>query len=317
MNCRARGLTADTHRTLRHILRSAAGAELNTNFAKAHLLDRALYNASTWPALGPGLARAIHTAVLKPFRAIADAGRAVDSQSSDLQVLELLRLPTPASMIRLLRLSLYSRIVQKSAQIMRSALALGAEAQGSWAATIIDDLDYVAQYAGETRYAEWSVPQWKATALHKPALFRRALVAVFDGAPRIMSVAVARVQEDLLLQDFQCPCCEASFASSQALSVHAFRVHNVRAAVRHHVDTTFCVRCLLQLWTRQRLLDHLRRSAPCAWPAMRQPRLDEALVLTLDHESREQTRANVQAGRHRNWASTPSVLLCGPRPYYG
>ena len=144
--------------------------------------------------------------------------------------------------------------------------------------------------------------------------FRKAVVAVLDRAPRELPPDVARDRDDALPQALQCDICAAVFDSSQALSVHAFRAHGTRTAARNHIDTTHCTRCMMQYWTRQRHLDHLRRNARCAAHALQMPRLSDTAVAALDLEARELTRANLRAGRHRNWAATPSVVLYGPRP---
>ena len=267
--------------------------------------------------LGKGLAGTVHRAVMKPFRALVDVDRASHSQSSDHQVLARLQLLTPSKRIRLLRLSLYSRIVQKSSQTMRRVLALGAAAAGSWAAAVADDLMHLVQHAATTMYADWSVLQWQATALNNPALFRAAAVKVLDAAPRTLIDADIRLPEEMLLEMLQCSSCDGQFATRQALCAHAFRAHGTRVAARQHVETTHCTCCLLQLWTRQRLLDHLRRSQPCTEHTMRLPRLEEDVVQRLDDEARECIRANTREGRHRNWAAMPSAVLSGPRPHSG
>ena len=169
--------------------------------------------------------------------------------------------------------------------------------------------------AGESKYGDWSVEQWQAAAANNPSLFKKALMSVLDGAPKVMPAAISIIQEIAQLEATPCSLCTSVFETAQAMTAHAFQVHGVRTAARYHVETTFCTRCLLQLWTRQRLLDHLRRSAPCAAHALQLPRLEDAVVRCLDDEARELTRANVRAGRHRNWADMPSTVLSGPRPF--
>ena len=254
---------------------------------------------------------------MQPFRTVVDVDRASNSQSSDRHVLAQLQLLTPCNMIRLLRLSLYSRIVQKSTQMMRRVLALGASAAGSWAAAVTDDLMHIARNAANTKYADWSASQWQAMALHNPALFRAAAVEILDVAPLDHIDEVICLPEEALLVALRCPSCDAQFATRQALCAHAFRAHGTRVEARQYVSTTHCTCCLLELWTRQRLLDHLRRSRPCTEYTMRLPRLADEDVQLLDDASRECIRALTREGRHRNWAATPSVLLCGPRPDCG
>ncbi len=165
----------------------------------------------------------------------------------------------------------------------------------------------------------WSLAQWRATAINSPSLYRKAIIQVLDVAPRLIPCAEARAQDAILIEGINCPSCAEEFETFQAMAVHMFKMHGIKCAARNHLDTTHCPHCLLELWTRQRALDHLRRSAACCAAVLSLPRLGEELITELDDASRETTRNNVRLGRHRNWAEVPSIILSGPlhHPHHG
>jgi hypothetical protein len=311
IKAKAAGLSADVKRNLRHVLHSDTNNEMKSLFIKSHLLSRGLYNAATWPLLGKSLERTIHRAVMKPFRAILDVGVPFPARCTDSQAMQKLQLQTPGNMIRQLRLMLFSRVVVKGSQSLRRVLALAAEAQGSWASAIEDDFKYLAVHARGSKYESWAPLQWRAAAANAPSQYKKAVICVLNQAPKLVPKSVAR-EQDSSMDAVLCALCQASFESRQALAAHSFKVHGRRTEARAFLDTTSCPHCMLECWTRQRALDHLRRSGECNLAVLRLPKLDEETVLALDAESLENTRRNVAIGRQRNWAEYPCTRASGP-----
>ena len=139
--------------------------------------------------------------------------------------------------------------------------------------------------------------------------FLRAIVKVLDQAPRALPVSTPRI---VGLEHVRCSVCDEEFSSKQACAAHSYRAHGVKCQERLHNCATSCPRCLVEVHTRQRILDHLRGNSDCRVFVLGLPSVDDAEVLRLDAASLEETRANRRLGRQRNWAEKPSVQLCGP-----
>ena len=62
-----------------------------------------------------------------------------------------------------------------------------------------------------------------------------------------------------------CMLCGKTAVDKQALSVHVFRAHKLRRAIRSYVEGLDCLVCGLRFQSRQRLVDHLaEKSQVCS-----------------------------------------------------
>ena len=137
-----------------------------------------------------------------------------------------------------------------------------------------------------------------------PGCFKRAVHAM----------ACTRAQRDLQ-QVWSCDVCGDLFKSRQARAVHAFRKHGVKRRERQFIDTTRCPICLLEFWSRERVIAHVceKREVCRINLLQREPILTAAQADELDRiELTDRARSNRRSGLRRAHASKPCVRLSGP-----
>ena len=108
--------------------------------------------------------------------------------------------------------------------------------------------------------------------------------------------------------------CGLQFGSPQQLSLHRFKAHGAKHAIRTYVNTTFCVVCLREFWCRDRLLNHLRyRSKTCYNNiVLRGPVLSIAEADIFDAAEHVKNAKLSKMGKRSHFASITSVRLIGP-----
>ena len=82
-------------------------------FTKMYLFSKFLFDAGTWPLVNRSEERTIHTYVMRIYRSFYRQTFSDDDLTNDLQFLLDNQLPSPAATLRMLRLSLFSKIVHK------------------------------------------------------------------------------------------------------------------------------------------------------------------------------------------------------------
>ena len=117
-----------------------------------------------------------------------------------------------------------------------------------------------------------------------------------------------------LYQTFPCTECQQSFSTKQALAVHSCKAHGTKRLQRRYVVTTHCEVCLVEFWTRERLVCHLAEKSSICWAnyVAFPPRLSEAQANELDAVDAGSMRQAIRSGARRHSVITPCVRLSGP-----
>eukprot|EP00973_Karenia_brevis_P080102 11113991-Karenia_brevis.AAC.1 len=160
-----------------------------------------------------------------------------------------------------------------------------------------------------------SIFEWHDFAAHDPKRFR-AEVTLYckSGYANVCALwADDKIAHDLSTHH-ECPLCGAAFPTKQQCALHQFKAHNIKRSIRDRVDGTYCSVCLVQFWTRERLVCHLsEKSEACRMSYIaRKPVLDAAVVAELEAEQLAIFKANSRMGQRRAYADRPCSRLYGP-----
>ena len=60
-----------------------------------------------------------------------------------------------------------------------------------------------------------------------------------------------------------CLHCAKILPNRQALAIHSFKTHGIKAIHRQYLNTTHCTVCLTEFWSRERAVCHLQKSGVC------------------------------------------------------
>ena len=117
---------------------------------------------------------------------------------------------------------------------------------------------------------------------------------------------------------FECSACSRRFDTRQKYSVHLFKVHHIKSIERKYVNTTHCPICMIEFWTRERILNHLRyKSQVCRQNLLlRGPLLSDCEADSLDRDELVDSirPLSVQLLR-RHHTLKPCFRLPGPLPH--
>ena len=112
------------------------------SLALALILSKGSYGIGTWPALGPSEYSRFTHAVLTTYRALLGKQRWKQLKGSDPEVIAELQLPSPARLITIARLRLFSRLITKSFWPALAMIVAGKNVRKSW-------------YSGLAEYFKW------------------------------------------------------------------------------------------------------------------------------------------------------------------
>ena len=111
-----------------------------------------------------------------------------------------------------------------------------------------------------------------------------------------------------------CNLCDKSFASKQKIALHQFKKHGIKAIERKHIVGSRCPICLVEFWSRERAINHVRyRSMVCRENIlMYPPALSMEEADALDELDKASHRAHKAQGRRRHFADKPCIQAHGP-----
>ena len=101
--------------------------------------------------------------------------------------------------------------------------------------------------------------------------------------------------------------------SSQAHAVHNFTKHGIKCGFRNYVPFTHCLVCMREFWSRERCLNHVKKSKVCKYNLiLRGPCLTQDEADVLDQNERMRNRQLHLVGRRRHAVDNAAVRLPGP-----
>ena len=170
---------------------------------------------------------------------------------------------------------------------------------------------------GSTRFEtciDWDLPRWVTYVQTYP---KASVQQVRDYCKSPFANICAQWAVTPALQVFSqpvcCSICGKVSKSSQAHALHMFRGHGVKCKFRRYVPFTHCVICLREFWSRERCLNHVKKSKVCKFNLlMQEPLLSQEQADSLDQECSARNRQLHAAGRRRHATDLSAIRLQGP-----
>ena len=253
-------------------------------FFKTLVLTNLFHACGTWPVVSLRAQAILQRAYLNMARAILSKHfRGDTTHLCEDRVLALLRLPTVPVWLHFHRLSYLTSFVTLDVPIVWAV----AHAEGSWLELVRMSLDWLWQaLQDETGTQSWEKAwhnEWRECIVERPGVWKRLLRKAVEHSMRVevlhegwqqcRGVLLRRLmraggsliacRDRFQDQTFICGPCQRTFATRQAWSVHAFKVHGRVASSRLLVSGEQCPICLKQYPSNIQLCDHLQRSAFC------------------------------------------------------
>ena len=281
------------------------------------LYSRLFYNAAVWMKLNTGCFRKLNGAYLRCIHAVAGTKRQdYDDPTINQQALASTRQVPLAEHLRVLRLQFILRLMTHAPDI----LLLMLDVSPSWKSIIIDDLTWMqtnTNKLGDMPVPSDSLAAWLRLAKEHKSQWEKLCILVRDKFipdPSPSSPESGPVDEPPCT--FGCYECGAHFAKFRGLRMHARVVHKVRTPHLAAVHDTFCLACLKQHHSTDRLLQHLKSSPSCfELVSLNVPPMDAIDIQSL----RDSERAILREARHAGKARPaqlrlPCIRLHGPLP---
>ena len=287
--------------------------------AECYVFSKGFFQSSTWPELLGGDFRKMHHAVMVVYREVLGHGaEAKTGGKSDDEVIAELQTIAPAVMLKMSRLLLLIRFVQRAPVQLIALTLVAKKSPTSWMAYVEKDLRWltIGNIFGECKL--WTLQDWCHAIASDPCSYRKSIIKYCRSgfASLVTTWAVTKSQRDAQ-HAWKCEACQANFKSKQGLASHNFQSHGLRRVERCYVDTTHCPICLLEFWTRERLIVHVsEKSTLCKHNLMlRGPVLTESEAMELDRAELGRIRENCKQGLRRTHARKPCVRIEGPLPH--
>ena len=256
----------------------------------------------------------MHASVLKLNRMVAGHVFDADRIFSDDDVIHELKAMCPSTMLKMARLLTCIRVVSRAPAFVFDLALVAKESKASWISAVKCDLKWICTFPAFAQCRQWSLQEWITAMRHDSRKYRKGIVDECRSAYANIHVAWA-VNKSLVQigTTFQCDLCDKSFNTKQALSVHRYKAHGSKRPQRLYVDTTHCEVCMVEFWTRERLVCHLAEKSHICWAnyICRPPKLSEEQADVLDSADAEGIRKALCSGLRRQTASMPCIRLAG------
>jgi len=220
----------------------------------------------------------------------------------------------PRTILRMRRLLLFVRVVAKCPPFLLELIAAQCKLKKGWASSLASDLRWLCT---STKFAEctgWDISQWAEYVQAHPKVSAKQISA-FCKSPFANICAQWAVSPVLqaFAQPIACTACGRISKSSQAHSVHMFRSHGIKCMFRRYIPHTHCLVCLREFWSRERCLNHAKKSKVCRSNLLLLgPCLSQEEADALDQDCKVRNRELHAAGRRRHATDLSSVRLQGP-----
>lgn len=285
--------------------------------AASLLWSSLLLYVGSWSVVGDkGLAR-LQTFYATERRTIAGQPRG-RSTLTDQEVFERLRAPAMLARLRGARLIFFARVGRTAPDII---LALAQQLAGTfdWVAAMVPDLKWLVA-AADLPAQDHPPPelealdQWLALAIGRPATWSLLIQRAVRASGTREGVLLAFTESFVVDGAFACEVCAQVFASLRILKSHRARIHGHRNPVRSFIENGCCPVCMADLWSRPRLLHHLRQMGKRFMhmlPEVRAP-MPETEWRALDRADELERQRLRLAAKSQLWAERPSFKMPGP-----
>ena len=226
--------------------------------------------ASNWPTLSAAGRDKLHTYVMKLWRT-ALALHYMDLVSrgmphlSDQQLIDRYKIFSPETMLALMRINLFIRVVLKASHSLKGAILAAHPAPKSWLRAVESDLKHMQAFIPEYRQIS-STTEWIAMIQADPAAARRNFkkAASQPCANQLTSEPLTSTGASVGERLF-CRFCNHSCHDAAARASHEHRVHGVKRIARHYMGPSqTCRVCMKRYQNRDLAVRHLTsRSQKC------------------------------------------------------
>eukprot|EP00973_Karenia_brevis_P007083 960189-Karenia_brevis.AAC.1 len=282
---------------------------------QAQVMSRGLYNSGTWPSLQCSEMKKFHTKVMATYRACAKDPYGPPFESDD-DLIFRQEWIAPANLLRIRRLTLFARLVKCQAWHVLALVMYSRHARRSWASSLEQDFRWLSSKSSMFAGASCRIEGLACLCYSDPSRFKIEAIRICQTPLYNTSAAWAssvRVARNVSATLHTCHQCNATFSSYQACAVHRFKKHGIGKDLRKFVDTTHCIACMAEHWTRERILNHLDKSrrCRCLYRMLMSP-LSEHVYQQLEKSSKDEVASLQVAGWRRNKCVMPAVTLDGP-----
>ena len=319
---RAICINTQVKRLRRHVLcNSSIQLATKKTVIQSYVLSTGLFQAGAWPELPKSQYTRLHHAIMGAYRMASAANWSATApqvdMKSDQQVIQDHDFIAPAVMLRLLRLCLFVRVLQKAPPYLLHLIALTDVSATSWISVVRKDLEWLTREASFADCVDWTLSQWSEAIVARPNFYYKKRFCDFCNSPE--ANALLNWAKKAQVRDFgvahSCAICSRNFHARQALAVHNLKMHGLKRKERLLVATTHCTICMTEFWTRERVVAHIaEKSKICRINlSMHGPVLSEQEADELDRRELEQNiRPNAHLGHRRHHVTVPCLRLPGP-----
>ena len=232
---------------------------------------------------------------------------------NDDEVISELNVMCPMTMLRARRLCLVPRIACD--EFLLVVLQATCNLAKSWASAVFKDLRWLAFFPDFSRCAEWSFRNWCEYARDNKKSFSKLVIKTCSlKFANVVTQWATTPAIAALSESHVCDLCAATFRTKQSLAVHKFRTHGAKSIERQYIHGTHCPICLVEFWTRERVINHVRyRSKVCRENLLvRPPELTQQQADELDVLEQDTFRKMQSCGNRRHKAVKPCLQASGP-----
>ena len=224
------------------------------------VLARGLHLGGCWPCLLPREAKVLNRSIVDMLRPLL-GDRPLEQRQADEAVIRELGVLFPIRLVTLLRVQTAIRVAARAPVQLLVLLHASRLAPRSWVRALEADLSHISQASCLEELRGASISKWFCFFRDSPGLARRVVMKA------VLATNWPTVEEREAMRETTtyCTICGSPAVDRQALSVHVFRVHKLRRAIRSYVEGLDCLVCGLRFQSRQRLVDHLaEKSEVCS-----------------------------------------------------
>lgn len=249
---------------------------------EALILSKLLYGAETWVVTDDKTEKYFHAATIRLYRRLLPVSH--DRHMHDLEVLSIVKLPSPIELVRRARLR-YVATLLHSGQRQEWGLL---ERDKQWTQLVESDMHWLwkqlhhCSSLGEPK-CHW--PQWKELILNHRSYWRKLVRRASEHAILQRSnewhllhfhhIAIQGFRQFLDYEPneqtdvqesqatFGCLFCRKRCRTRAGEAAHMFKVHKHQASRRRLVDSTGCPACLKEYHTMEKVTAHLYYSTRC------------------------------------------------------
>ena len=323
---------------------SGTGRDTKLKLGRSLCTSRLFFNAGTWPRIAAKVFQPVSTEYMRLLRSISRQHpwlvRYPAKPLNDEELLRWLGQPSASALVSFRRLRFMNRLFglvsSESDGLFVSLFAVLQECdrlQVGWPQAVRADL-FLVRTTLEDKLCSLPDPRqhlgpWLHLIRGSPAEWMQLLKLFLSRSTSVARSTEASAQDvgtpaapspPSLAVIFQCSECDFFCDTAAGLGTHRMKEHGYRHEVRSLVgSSSVCRVCMVQFWTRPRLLRHLRerkaaRCTPCLdlLRTFAQP-IDPEHVKELDAEEAAACQRSRRQGSQRPLVLGPPVPAYGPR----